>query len=89
MSELSTSQAQDTPVLIVGCGPSGMTMAIALSQNGIRSTIIDRRTSISQSPRAHALNCRTLEIYSALGVDIAALRNVATPDAESGWVRWG
>ena len=28
--------------------------------------VIDRRESISESPRAHALNCRTLEIFAAL-----------------------
>ena len=78
----------NTPILIVGSGPSGMTMALALSQFGIATCLIDRRESISTSPRAHALNCRTLETFAALGIDIKALRNVATPDHESGWVRW-
>lgn len=88
MNDSSSAQNVTTPVLIVGCGPSGMTMALALSQFGIHSLVIDRRESISESPRAHALNCRTLEIFAALGVDMDALRSVGTPDHESGWVRW-
>jgi len=82
------TQAAQYPVLIVGCGPSGMTAALALSRLGVKSLVIERRTTISESPRAHALNCRTLEILAQLGVDIDALRDKATPDEESGWVRW-
>ncbi|MEM8564676.1 MAG: FAD-dependent monooxygenase, partial [Pseudomonadota bacterium] len=77
-----------TPVLIVGCGPSGMTMALSLSQFGVKSLLIDRHSEISEAPRAHALNCRTLEIFSSLGIDLDRLRELATPDSESGWVRW-
>lgn len=88
MEKSSTTLPRHTPVLIVGCGPTGMTMALALSQFGVKSTVVDRHDAISRSPRAHALNCRTLEIFDALGVDMARLREAATPDAESGWVRW-
>ena len=77
-----------TNVLIVGAGPSGMAMALALAQYGIASTIIDRRESNLQQPRAHALNPRTLEIFSSLGIDIEALKAGATPLEESCWVRF-
>lgn len=88
MSTVDTRGAPERPVLIVGCGPTGMTAALALSRLGIESLVIERRMAISESPRAHALNCRTLEILAQLGVDIGALRELGTPDAESGWVRW-
>ena len=88
MSESLSKEKVSTPVLVVGCGPSGMTLALALSLFGVRSIVIDRRETISDSPRAHALNCRTLEIFAALGIDVQALRSVGTPDNESGWVRW-
>jgi 2-polyprenyl-6-methoxyphenol hydroxylase-like FAD-dependent oxidoreductase len=55
-----------TNVLIVGAGPSGMTMALALARFGISCTLIDRRETNYEQPRAHALNSRTLEMFSAL-----------------------
>ncbi len=88
MPELAFSPSGASPVVIVGCGPTGMTAALALSRLGVPSLVLERRDAISESPRAHALNCRTLEILAQLGVDIAALRARATPDAQSGWVRW-
>jgi 2-polyprenyl-6-methoxyphenol hydroxylase-like FAD-dependent oxidoreductase len=77
-----------TNVLIVGAGPSGMTMALALARFGISCVMIDRRESNYEQPRAHALNSRTLEMFSALGMDIEAFKAVATPVDESCWVRF-
>lgn len=77
-----------TNVLIVGCGPSGMTTALALAKLGISSIIIDRRESIYEEPRAHAINSRTLEIFSSLGIDIQDFKALSTPVDESCWVRW-
>jgi 2,4-dichlorophenol 6-monooxygenase len=77
-----------TNVLIVGAGPSGMTMALALARFGISCTVIDRRESNYEQPRAHALNSRTLEMFSALGMDIEDFKAVATPVEESCWVRF-
>lgn len=82
------SELIKTNVLIVGSGPSGMTAALALARFGVSSIMIDRRESIYMEPRAHALNSRTLEIFSALGIDIEDFRAVATPVEESCWVRW-
>ncbi len=82
------SEVMKTNVLIVGSGPSGMTMALALAKFGISSTIIDRRESIYMEPRAHALNPRTLEIFDSIGVNIDDFKAVATPTEESCWVRW-
>jgi len=77
-----------TNVLIVGNGPSGMTTALTLAKFGIASTIVERRPTLYMEPRAHALNCRTLEIFSSLGIDLDDFRAVATPSEESSWVRW-
>jgi 2-polyprenyl-6-methoxyphenol hydroxylase-like FAD-dependent oxidoreductase len=77
-----------TNVIIVGNGPSGMTTALTLAKFGIASTIIERRPSLYMEPRAHALNSRTLEIFSALGIDLDDFKALATPNEESCWVRW-
>ena len=63
-------------------------MALALSKFEIPSLLIDRRKSNYSEPRAHALNPRTLEIFSSLGMDVDDFKAVATPTEESCWVRW-
>ena len=88
MKELTQLLDLRTDVLIVGAGPAGMTMALALSQFGVKTTIVERRATIAVDPRAHALNSRTLEIFSAIGVDIGELQKAATPSEQSNWVRW-
>lgn len=82
------SHIKTTNVLIVGAGPSGMTMALALAKFGIASVVVDRRAENLSTPRAHALNPRTLEIFSALDIDVNALKSIATPVEESCWVRF-
>lgn len=77
-----------TNVLIVGNGPSGMTTALTLAKFGVASTIIEKRPSLYMEPRAHALNSRTLEIFSALGINLEEFKALATPLEESNWVRW-
>ncbi len=77
-----------TNVLIVGNGPSGMITALTLAKFGIASTIIERRPTLYMEPRAHALNSRTLEIFSALGINLDDFKALATPSEESNWVRW-
>lgn len=78
------SEMIPTNVLIVGSGPTGMTMALALAKFGISSILIDRRETIYGEPRAHALNPRTLEIFDALGIDNNKLKSMATPVDQSG-----
>lgn len=75
-------------VLVVGAGPSGMTMALALQQFGVKTFLIDRQQGILSDPRAHALNSRTLEIFESLGMDIDDFKQYATPSDQSCWVRW-
>ncbi len=55
-------------VLIVGAGPSGLALAAALGQFGIRPKIIDQASGPASGSRAVALHSRTLEILQMLGV---------------------
>jgi 2-polyprenyl-6-methoxyphenol hydroxylase-like FAD-dependent oxidoreductase len=57
-----------TPVLIVGAGPSGLMMALMLSRFGIPVHIIDKEVKKSPYSRAIAVQIRSLEIFSALGL---------------------
>ncbi len=56
------------PVLIVGAGGAGRAMALLLNQQGIASTLVERRADTSWVPRARNLNFRTLEVFRGLGL---------------------
>ena len=63
----------DTDVLIVGAGPTGLMLANQLARRGIRFEIIDRHSGPAQQSRAMAVQARTLEIYSKMGIVEQAL----------------
>jgi 2-polyprenyl-6-methoxyphenol hydroxylase-like FAD-dependent oxidoreductase len=57
-----------TPVLIVGAGPTGLTMATELARRGIAVRIIDAADAPSQRSKAMGVQARTLEVFEHLGV---------------------
>lgn len=57
------------PVLIVGAGGAGLSLALLLLQQGIASTLVERRAEVSWYPRARNLNFRTLEVFRGLGLE--------------------
>jgi 2,4-dichlorophenol 6-monooxygenase len=58
----------DTDVLIVGSGPTGSTLALALANYGVRAHIVSRSNWLADSPRAHITNQRTMEVFRDLGI---------------------
>ncbi|MEP6874292.1 MAG: FAD-dependent monooxygenase [Burkholderiales bacterium] len=67
---LATSQAHgiDTDVLIVGAGPTGLTLATALAIHGVRTLVIDKQAEGANTSRAAVVHARTLEVLEPLGV---------------------
>jgi 2-polyprenyl-6-methoxyphenol hydroxylase-like FAD-dependent oxidoreductase len=63
----------DTDVLIAGAGPTGLMLANQLGRRGVRAMIVDRHSGPAQQSRAMAVQARTLEIYSKLGIAKRAL----------------
>lgn len=49
-------------VLIVGSGYAGLTTAMFLSLRKVSCLLVERRATLSQHPRAHGLNLRSLEL---------------------------
>ncbi len=78
----------ETPVLIVGAGPAGLTSALLLSRLGIASRVVERRASPQPAPAAHVVNARTFEIFRAGGVDMQAIAAACQDPADAGHVRW-
>ena len=62
-------------ILIVGAGPSGLSMAIFLHELGFQPTIIDKKTAISKYSKALGVNPRTLEIFEPYGITDNFLAN--------------
>ncbi|MFN7029524.1 MAG: FAD-dependent monooxygenase [Sphingopyxis sp.] len=57
-----------TQVLIVGAGPTGLTLAIRLRQAGIDHLLIDRLAAGQNLSRAGVIHAHTLEMLEPLGV---------------------
>ncbi len=55
-------------ILIVGAGPTGLSLAIALRQRGARVIVIDRQMQGANTSRAAVIHARTLEVLEQLGV---------------------
>jgi len=58
----------DTDVLIVGAGPTGLTLAVDLGRRGIRCTIIEQKEAPQFLPKMERCNARTMEIYRRIGI---------------------
>jgi 2-polyprenyl-6-methoxyphenol hydroxylase-like FAD-dependent oxidoreductase len=56
------------PVLVVGAGPVGLTMAAELARHGVRFRIIDCLPSPSRYCRAIGVTPRTLEVWDDMGI---------------------
>ncbi len=58
----------DTDVLVVGAGPSGLTLAASLVKKGVATTVVDRQAAGANTSRAAVVNARTLEVLEDLDV---------------------
>ena len=68
----------ETDVLIVGSGPAGGAMALALATYGVTATVITKYGQLADTPRAHITNQRAVEVLRDLGVE-QQLMAKATP----------
>lgn len=54
--------------LVVGAGPTGLTMACELRRRGLRVRVLDAATEGSQHSKALVIQVRTLEVFERMGV---------------------
>ena len=57
-----------TPVLIVGGGPIGLSMAIELGWRGIESILVDEGDGTIEHPRTGLIAVRTMELFRRWGL---------------------
>ena len=77
----SISQRSDPAALIVGAGPSGLTLAIELARRGVPIRVIERLAQRPRTSRAIGTQQRTIEVFQLMGIPEAALRPAARPRA--------
>jgi 2-polyprenyl-6-methoxyphenol hydroxylase-like FAD-dependent oxidoreductase len=63
----------NTDVLIVGAGPTGLSLACQLVRYGIDFVIIEKKDGLTTHSKALGVQARTMEIYDQLGVAQQAL----------------
>ncbi|NDE01930.1 MAG: pyridoxal-phosphate dependent enzyme [Gammaproteobacteria bacterium] len=59
----------DVPVLVVGGGPVGLTLAIDLAHRGQRVLLVEQRDGPSEHPKATLLGSRSMELFRRWGLD--------------------
>ena len=62
------SKATDTTVLIVGAGPTGLTLACDLARRGVSFRIVDKSEKFFEGSRGKGLQPRSLEVFDDFGV---------------------
>src|SRR5215472_9408268 len=58
----------DSDVLVVGAGPTGLTLAIDLGRRGVRCTLVEQKEHPAFLPKMERVNARSMEIYRRMGL---------------------
>jgi 2-polyprenyl-6-methoxyphenol hydroxylase-like FAD-dependent oxidoreductase len=68
MAQREEQTMNDTDVLVVGAGPTGLTAAASLIAHGVRTVLVDALAEGQNTTRAAVVNARTLEVLEDIDV---------------------
>ena len=78
---------KNVPIVIVGGGPVGMTLALTLARLGVASMLVERNATTTRHPKMDITNARSMELFARLGI-ADALRQVAVTASSNFDVSW-
>src|SRR3990167_7980938 len=58
---------KNIPVLIVGGGPVGLSMALCLARQNVSSLVVEKHPGRTSHPRARGVSMRTMELFRQWG----------------------
>src|SRR5215203_2087286 len=65
----------NTDVIIIGGGPTGLSLACQLIRYGIDFVVVEKNDTVTRFSKAIGVQARTLEIYEQIGLAQAAIEN--------------
>src|SRR5665811_2321943 len=74
-------------VVVVGAGPTGLTLALLLARAGISSTLVEKNAQPQAHPAACILNTRTMEVFREIGVADLIMRQ-SQNSFERAYISW-
>ena len=77
---------EETTVLIVGGGPSGLVASQLLSRLGVPNVVVERRAGTQKAPAAHVIRQRPLSVLAELGLE-QEIRD-AIPPLDMEFITW-
>ncbi|KAL7785502.1 FAD binding domain-containing protein [Trichoderma ceciliae] len=73
-----TTTHHETPVLIVGGGPTGLILSLQLARYGVNCMLVERNLDTTKWPKMDITNCRSMELFKRLGIS-QGLREIGVP----------
>ncbi len=81
--------ANDYDVVVVGAGPVGLSAALLLNQQGMKTLLVEQRAAPIGHPAGHVLNPRSLEIWRQIDPSLARdIRSDSAPIEDLRYVIW-
>ena len=75
---------RESPVVVVGAGPAGLTAAVAMARLGVEVLLVERRRELSSLPRATSVSTRSMEIFRSWGLE----REIRAGEVDVEWQLW-